>query len=350
MSTPDVTSDCRQRLAERLASAPAEFEANCARHEDVPATLLCTECQRWFCADCATIDATDLALVCAACAERRRRRSVTARLLALLREPFVYVGLAAGLALVLWAFGVGNPDTRQARPIDARHPWYTQRNGVLWLRQAGRAKKRAAALAERQRHKEMAAWATLAEQAFHRAAQEWRQTDAYPDLCVGEALMQARRGDPAGACERLGEVETDMKPGHPSRAALLYHRAAIALQAGRRDAASADLRELAALLPAPRADAPLASINDLIDQLTDFYGKDRAGAVQHNRVRTVCETAMSAQELRGGLEDLNRDHGLNLAEAARPADPERAATARPEPTAAPTTPPSRLQIRRIEEP
>jgi hypothetical protein len=294
-STP--ITEVREQLDGLLAAAASTELPNCAAHGDKPADAACSECGRFFCWDDVSF-ATDAAqFVCEPCRHTRAARAARRNLWSWLKEPFFYVGLSVVLAAIAYMFGVGNPSPHDLVRRDQHKPWYLRRAGKLWLAQADRAKARVVMLENGARTEDTKAWARLAAKALGNAATQWRQTEAEPDLRLGQAMMFLRAGNAPKAFELLIGLEDLIPPEHALWCHYLHCRAKAALALGKTRLAEEHWRILLATVEQAET-SRTGLFGDFLDPLVDFYSKDRAAALCLHKVRSVCDTGTSLRQLR----------------------------------------------------
>ena len=324
----DSDTSARQVLEDLLAQAADERLPACAKHPAVAASAVCAECSQLFCWECLGLNEETLQFQCRACAAEAGSKGHAIDFQEMLREPFFYIAVTVLFAIVAFLLGVGNPDVDDLTRADRDEPWYYQRVGKLWLRQASRAKRRAAMLERQKRDHEMAAWADLARGAFRQAADCWEDAPAGPDLRIGEALMWAKAGDPAAAYHLLKQQEERLSPEHASWPAYLFHRGRIGFAVGEAKQAEADWTELLATV-AETDKNPLGMAEKMVESLVDMYSKERLAAVRHNVVREVCETVVPRAEMRRTILDEFRNRNIDLPPGVEDPDAAQNAAAAP---------------------
>ncbi len=287
----------KTRITEVLAGvADTPPEMVCVNHPGILADAVCAECGRLFCWQCVSLDQESLDFQCYGCQARLQEKTKTFALVSVLKEPFFYVALAVVLAGVAYVLGVGNPDTAALARADRNDPWYHQRAGKLWLRQATRTRRRVAFLEHKNRTEAMCAWASLSAGAFRQAADSWAGSEPEADLRIGEALMLAKSGKQEKAYQQLLALDAKIPPENLSWPSYMLHRGELAFELGKAGQGKADwtalLTKIAAMVSQKRG------FDRMLDGLIDIYGKDRQAFLMHGTVRGICDTAVPTEEIR----------------------------------------------------
>lgn len=258
----------------------------CGVHPERPADFRCAGCGGFFCWREVHCSAADNACRCGACTEAEALAASRRRLLAVLREPFTYVGFLALLAMILYLLGAGNLRPGALAVADAQRPWFRKELPRRWLAQAVRARTRSDYLRRSGRDQEARLWAVLAAHRFGEAADAWQGAPVLLDLQIAAAAMRGL----AGRADEGRELLAACADGADDRqrAAIRFYRGLIAWTEGdaeRAEAAWAPLRE-----GGDWGDGAGDRFGGMVDIMVEQFTENKEEHNAHRKVKRACRT------------------------------------------------------------